>query len=142
MEFQEGCLNIARRSWELNVQYPVILGFKYGQLKMIEFDDGLKDEKDLIQFVHDISGDQSWDALAIISEVWFDVITFGKPIKLDSPDNNSKDGLAIALITRNRSYVSLAQVKNSELGKFSPWRIMAGGRYYGIKLGDKLKKAV
>ena len=143
MEFPEACLNIAKRSWELNVPYPVVLGFKHGQLKIIEYD-GIGSEKDLVQFVHEFSGDENWDALAIINEVWFDVITFGRPLKLDSPDNNShaQDGLAVTLITRNRSYVSLARVKTSELGKFSPWRIMAGGRYYGIKLGSKLKKAM
>ena len=143
MEFHEGCIDIAKKSWELNIVYPVILGFKQGQLKMIEFDDGVSDEKDLIQFVHDISGDD-WDALAIISQVWFDTVNFGKPVKMAMSDKNiyRNDGLAIALITHNRSYVSLAQVKNGELGDFTPWRVMQGGRYNSIKLGQKLKKAV
>jgi hypothetical protein len=124
MEFHEGCIDIAKKSWELNVVYPVILGFKQGQLKMIEFDDGVSDEKDLIQFVHDISGDD-WDALAIINQVWFDIITFGKPLKFALSDKNpdAQDGLAVALITRNRSYATLAKVENGELGDFTPWRI-------------------
>ncbi len=143
MEFHEGVIDIAKKSWELNIVYPVILGFKQDQLKMIEFDDGVNDERDLIQFVHDISGDD-WDALAIVSQVWFDIVTFGKPLKMVVSDKNpdAQDGLAVALITRNRSYVSLAQVNNGELGDFAPWRIMQGGRYHDIKLGQKLKKAV
>ena len=142
MEFHEGCLNIAKRSWELNVNYPVILGFQKGQLTMIEFSDDVDNEESLIQFVRDISCDDSWDALAIISEVWFDMITVGRPIQLSEKNPDAQDGLAVALITRNRSYVSLAHIKNGELGDFAPRRIMAGGRYHDIKLGDKLKKAV
>ena len=142
MEFQDGCLNIAKKSWELNVNYPVVLGFQQGQLAMLEFSDEVDNEKNLIQFVRDISSDGSWDALAIISEVWFDMVTFGRPLQLSSKNPDAKDGLAVALITRNRSYVSLAQVKNGDLGEFAPWRIMAGGRYHDIKLGSKLKKAV
>jgi len=143
MEFHEGCIDIAKKSWELNIVYPVILGFKQGQLKMIEFDDGVSDEKDLIQFVHDISGDD-WDALAIISQVWFDIITFGKPLKLALSDKNpdAQDGLAIALITRNRSNASLAKVENGELGDFTPWRIKVDPLSRPIKLGQKMKKAV
>lgn len=142
MEFHDGCLNVAKRSWELNVNYPVILGFQRGQLAMIEFSDDVDNEKSLIQFVRGISSDDSWDALAIISEVWFDVITFGKPLQLSIDTPDAQDGLAVTLITRNRSYVSLAQVKNGELGEFAPWRIMAGGRYHDIKLAKKLKKVV
>ena len=95
-----------------------------------------------MQFLHDLSDDDSWDALAVINEVWFDMITFGKPLQLSVKNPDAQDGLAVALITRNRSYVSIAKIKNGELGEFTPWRIMAGGRYYDVKLGKKLKKAV
>ena len=145
MEFHDGCLNVAKKSWELNIVYPVILGFQNDQLTMIEIDMvgfDVVDEKSLLQFLHNLSDDASWDALAIINEVWFDMITFCKPLQLSEKNPKAQDGLAVALITRNRSYVSIAQVKNGELCDFSPWRVMAGGRYYDIKLGKKLKKAV
>ena len=142
MEFQDGCLNVAKRSWELNIDYPVILGFQYDRSVLIELPDDVVDEKSLLQFLHNLSDDDSWDAIAVINEVWFDMITFGKPLQLSEKNSEAQDGLAVALITRNRSYVSIAQVKNGDLGDFSPWRVMAGGRYYDIKLGKKLKKAV
>ena len=142
MEFHEGCLDIAKRSWELNVNYPVILGFQRGRLTMIELPDEVDNEKSLIQFVHDIAEDDSWDALVVINEVWFDIVSINKPFQLPSKNPDAQDGLAVALITRNRSYVSIAQVKNGELGEFAPWRVMTGGRYHDIKLGKKLKKAV
>ena len=141
MEFHEGCLDIAEKSWILKVCYPIVLGFQNNQIEVIDLDE-VQDEATLLQFLHNLSDDDSWDALAVINEVWFDMITFGKPLQLSVKNPDAQDGLAVALITRNRSYVSIAQVKNSELGDFSPWRVMAGGRYYDIKLGKKLKKAV
>ena len=142
MEFQESCLEIAVKAWELKVDFPVILGFQYDRPVLIELPDDVDSEKRVLQFIHYIAEDEVWDALAIINEVWFDMVSFNKPFQLPSKNPDAQDGVAVALITRNRSYVSIAQVKNGELGKFAPWRIMAGGRYFDIKLGKKLKKAV
>ena len=141
MEFHEGCLDIAAKSWSLKVCYPIVLGFQNNQIEVIDLDE-VEDESTLLEFLHDLSDDDSWDALAVINEVWFDMITFGKPLQLSEKNPNAQEGLAVTLITRNRSYVSLAHIKNGELGDFSPWRVMAGGRYHNIKLGSKLKKAV
>ena len=142
MDFQDGCLNIAARSWADKWSYPIILGFKYGLFVQVQIPDIVDNDEKFMEFVHCVSGDGCWDALAVINEVWFDMITFGKPLQLSEKNPEAQDGLAVALITRNRSYVSIAQVKNGELCDFSPWRVMAGGRYYDIKLGKKLKKAV
>ena len=141
MEFHEGCLDIAAKSWSLKVCYPIILGFQNNRIEVIDLDE-VEDESTLLHFLHDLADDDSWDALAVINEVWFDMITFGKPLQLSVKNPDAQDGLAVALITRNRSYVSIAKIKNGELGEFTPWRIMAGGRYYDVKLGKKLKKAV
>ena len=141
MEFHDGVIDIAKKSWGLKICYPIILGFQNGNVEMIDLVDGIDSEGKLLSFMQDVAED-NWDALAIINEVWFDVITFGKPLQLSLKNPDAQDGLAVALITRNRSYVSLAQVKNGELGDFAPWRIMQGGRYHDIKLGQKLKKAV
>ena len=142
MEFQDCCLDLAEKAWEFKVSCPVMLGFKQDIPVLFELPDNVDDQESLLQFVRNIAEDDVWDALAIINEVWFDAVTFNKPFQLPSKNPNAQDGLAVALITRNRSYVSIAKIKNGELGEFAPWRIMAGGRYHDIKLGSKLKKAV
>jgi len=142
MEFQDGCLDIAARAWGSNGDFPMIVGFKYGLFVQVQIPDIVDNDEKFLEFVHCVSGDGCWDALAVVSEVWFDMVTFGKPLQLSAKNPDAQDGLAVALITMNRSYVSLAHVKNGELGKFSPWRIMAGGRYFDVKLAKKMKKAV
>jgi hypothetical protein len=142
MDFAKGCLILAANSWNLKVSYPIVLAHKNGNVEFVELPEEVKDVQGLYGFLEKYAENDDLDALAVISEVWFDIMTFGKPLQLCSKHSNAQDGLAVTLIARNRSYVSLAQIKHGEVGSFSPWRILSGGRFSGIRLGRKLDKAV
>ena len=142
MDFSDGCVKLAESSWKLNIGYPLVFTYRYGELEDVDLPDEVKDSEGLEKFIRKLAEDDTFDAIAIISEVWFDIVTFGKPLKLSVKHPGAKDGLAITLIGRERSYVALAQVVNGEIGPFSHWRILSGGRFSGIRISRKLEKAV
>jgi hypothetical protein len=142
MDFATGCLRIAASSWNLNVSYPIILANRNNEVEFVELPEEVKDVRQLHTFLEKYAEDDTLDALAVVSEVWFDVVTFGKPLQLSRKHPDAQDGLAVTLICRNKSYVTVAQIKDGEIGPFSFWRILSGGRFSGIRLGSKLDKAV
>ncbi len=142
MNFSDGCIRLAESSWKLNVGYPVVFAYRLGELEDIVLPEDVKNIEDLEDFIQNLAVSDTFDAIAIISEVWFDMVTFGKPLKLDSKHFETQDGLAITIIGRERSFITLAPIKNGNLATFTPWKVLLGGRFANIRIGKKMEEAV